>query len=118
MKKICTVLMLLVASAGYMSAQNTEKTETYDKDLELQAVEIVAYRLKNISYTDSIIDVGPWSNLRLLDVPYSISTLTSDMMKNLQVNSLNEVSKYMPSMQIEARGGLEVGRPQTRGFQG
>jgi iron complex outermembrane receptor protein len=118
MKRICIVLKLLVVGVGYMSAQNTEKAETYDKELELQTVEVVGYRLKNISYTDSIIDVGPWSNLRLLDVPYSVSTLTSDMMKNLQVNSLNEVSKYMPSMQIEARGGLEVGRPQTRGFQG
>jgi iron complex outermembrane receptor protein len=117
MKRII-VLAMIVFSAN-VSAQNTiGKEKETDKANILDSVEIVAYRLTNIPYTDSIIDVGPWSNLRLLDIPYSISTLTSDMMKNLQVNSLNEVSKYMPSMQIEARGGLEVGRPQTRGFQG
>ena len=109
--------MIIVFCSHYAYAQNTDENET-SREIELEAVEIVAHLLKNISYTDSIINAGAWNNLRLLDIPYSFSTLTSDMMKNLQVSSLNEVSKYMPSMQIEARGGLEVGRPQTRGFQG
>jgi iron complex outermembrane receptor protein len=110
MKKVTVILIIALFYGGYVAAQ-TEREE-------LAPVEIVGYRLSNIPYTDSIITIGGWNNLRLLDIPYSISTLTSDMMKNLQVGSLNEVSKYMPSMQIEARGGLEVGRPQTRGFQG
>jgi iron complex outermembrane receptor protein len=110
MKKVTGILIIALFCGGYVAAQ-TEREE-------LAPVEIVGYRLSNIPYTDSIITIGGWNSLRLLDIPYSISTLTSDMMKNLQVGSLNEVSKYMPSMQIEARGGLEVGRPQTRGFQG
>ena len=117
MKRFFYFLAVIVFCSDYAYAQSTEGDEPL-REVELESVEIVAYLLKNISYTDSIINVGPWNNLRLLDIPYSISTLTSDMMKNLQVSSLNEVSKYMPSMQIEARGGLEVGRPQTRGFQG
>jgi iron complex outermembrane receptor protein len=117
MKRFFYFLVVIVFCSDYAYAQSTEEDEPL-REVELESVEIVAYLLKNISYTDSIINIGPWNNLRLLDIPYSISTLTSDMMKNLQVSSLNEVSKYMPSMQIEARGGLEVGRPQTRGFQG
>ncbi|MDR3366298.1 MAG: TonB-dependent receptor plug domain-containing protein [Prevotellaceae bacterium] len=113
-------IFALLASAAFCSATYGQRAgeETPLENVALEDVEVVAYRLKNISYTDSAIALGAWSNLRLLDIPYSIATLTSDMMKNLQVSSLNEVSKYMPSMQIEARGGLEVGRPQTRGFQG
>jgi iron complex outermembrane receptor protein len=116
-----TIVLMMMLFSGYASAQNTVggEPETEEmKEVTLEGVEVVAYRLRNIPYTDSIIDVGPWSRMRILDIPFSISTLTADMMKNLQVSSLNEVSKYMPSMQIEARGGLEVGRPQTRGFQG
>ena len=117
MKKFFYFVVIIIFFNNYAYAQNTDKDENL-REIALENVEIVAHLLKNISYTDSIINVGAWNNLRLLDIPYSISTLTSDMMKNLQVSSLNEVSKYMPSMQIEARGGLEVGRPQTRGFQG
>ncbi|MDR3260389.1 MAG: TonB-dependent siderophore receptor [Tannerella sp.] len=122
MKRIFSLVLVLTVFSGYASAQNTtgntHETGEQMKEVNLGGVEVVAYRLRNISYTDSIIEIGSWGKMRLLDIPFSISTVTADMMKNLQVNSLNEVSKYMPSMQIEARGGLEVGRPQTRGFQG
>lgn len=67
---------------------------------------------------DSTAHLGFWKNLRLLDVPFSITSISGDALKNLQVTSLNEVAKYVPSMQIEARGGFELGRPQTRGFEG
>jgi iron complex outermembrane receptor protein len=117
MKKIYCFMVSAAFCGNQAYSQNTEGNGVI-REQELAPVEIVGYMLRNISYTDSMITVGAWNNLRLLDIPYSLSTLTSEMMKNLQVSSLNEVSKYMPSMQIEARGGLEVGRPQTRGFQG
>lgn len=117
MKKSLYYLAIILFCNNHAYTQNTDKNENL-REIELEPVEIVAHLMKNISYTDSMINIGAWNNLRILDIPWSVSTLTSDMMKNLQVSSLNEVSKYMPSMQIEARGGLEVGRPQTRGFQG
>ncbi|MDR1938147.1 MAG: TonB-dependent receptor plug domain-containing protein [Tannerellaceae bacterium] len=125
MKTMLTTLATAFLSAG-LFAQNISSdgkvagkdTIEYESFYELSEITVKAYRLKNTSYTDSIITLGPWQGLRLLDIPFSMTTLSADAMKNLQVTSINEVSKYLPSMQIEARGGLEVGRPQTRGFQG
>lgn len=70
-----------------------------------------AYRVKSVS-------VGPLGEKDLLEIPYSIDVVPSVLMENQQVTTFKEVSKYLPSMQIEERGGPDIGRPQTRGFEG
>lgn len=40
------------------------------------------------------------------------------MIKNQQAKSVAELLKYSPSTQMQARGGMDVGRPQSRGMQG
>jgi iron complex outermembrane receptor protein len=40
------------------------------------------------------------------------------MIKNQQAKSVSELLKYAPSTQMQARGGMDVGRPQSRGMQG
>jgi iron complex outermembrane receptor protein len=62
--------------------------------------------------------VSPLGDRKLLDTPYSISVVPGDLMENQQATTLKEVTKYLPSTQIEERGGPDVGRPQTRGFEG
>ncbi len=99
------------------SGEFVEITMTPD-NLLLQGVDVAAYKVHNISLKDSVIDLGIWKNMASLDIPFSVTTLSAEAMKDLQVTTLNEASKYFPSMQIEARGGIEVGRPQTRGFEG
>jgi iron complex outermembrane recepter protein len=54
----------------------------------------------------------------LQDTPYSITVIDSTMIENTDATSLTDVMKYMPSTQMEARGGLDVGRPQSRGMEG
>ncbi|MDR1723979.1 MAG: TonB-dependent receptor plug domain-containing protein [Tannerella sp.] len=105
-----------------LSAQNTVgiddgKSNHVEASKDLDEVEVF-YRIKNNSLKDTTANLGYWKGLQLLDVPFSMTTISGDAMKNLQVTSLNEMSKHVPSMQIEARGGFELGRPQTRGFQG
>jgi len=53
----------------------------------------------------------------LLDTPYSITVVTNDLIVNQQARGFADLIKYFPSAQIEARGGMDVGRPQARGFQ-
>ena len=62
-------------------------------------------------------EVGVLGEKDILDTPYAISTVSSVMIDNTQASSLVDVLKYIPSAQMEARGGLDVGRPQTRGMQ-
>ncbi len=40
------------------------------------------------------------------------------MIKNQQAKSVSELLKYSPGTQMQARGGMDVGRPQSRGMQG
>jgi iron complex outermembrane receptor protein len=61
--------------------------------------------------------IGALGNRSIQDTPYSISVIPSAVIENTQATSLNDLLKYIPSAQMEARGGLDVGRPQTRGFE-
>lgn len=64
------------------------------------------------------IDVGPLGNKAWVDTPYSTTTVTKEMIENQQAQSVSELLKYSPSTQMQARGGMDVGRPQSRGMQG
>ena len=95
------------------------KSQTLNIKLAIRAVATevtVQATIANIPDTD--IDVGPLVSKKLIDLPYAITVLPSDLIENQQASSLRELIKYMPSAQIQERGGSDVGRPQTRGFQG
>lgn len=62
-------------------------------------------------------DIGPLGERPILDTPYSISVITAELIKNQQATSLADLLKYLPSTQMQARGGMDVGRPQSRGMQ-
>lgn len=62
--------------------------------------------------------LGPLGEKSIQDVPYSVNVMTQDMIQDRQATSLNDLLKYIPSTQMEARGGLDVGRPQSRGMEG
>ncbi|CAH2601725.1 TonB-dependent siderophore receptor [Rhodovastum atsumiense] len=69
-------------------------------------------------YRRARVDLGPLGNRPKLETPYSIQDISSPMMEAVGARTLSEAIRYFPSAQIEARGGLDVGRPQSRGFQG
>lgn len=69
-------------------------------------------------FKTSDIDVGPLGNKAWIDTPYSSTTVTKEMIENQQAQSVSELLKYSPSTQMQARGGMDVGRPQSRGMQG
>ncbi|GIZ26740.1 ligand-gated channel [Morganella morganii] len=64
------------------------------------------------------IDMGPLGTRQWLDIPYSSNTVSEAMIRNQQSKSVSEMLKYLPSSQMQARGGMNVGRPQSRGMQG
>ena len=64
------------------------------------------------------IDIGPLGTKSWVDTPYSSTTVTKEMINNQQLQSVSEMMKYSPSTQMQARGGMDVGRPQSRGMQG
>jgi iron complex outermembrane receptor protein len=61
---------------------------------------------------------GSLGSMKLLDTPYSVNVLSEEFLENQQVQNLEEALKFLPSTQFEQRFGPDVGRSQTRGFQG
>lgn len=68
-------------------------------------------------YRVSDFGMGPLGDRPALDTPYSVQTIPQDLIQNQGVTDNWELLKYLPSTQIEYRGGSEVGRPQSRGFE-
>ncbi|MTH48323.1 TonB-dependent receptor [Intestinirhabdus alba] len=64
------------------------------------------------------IDPGPLGNRAWVDTPYSTTTVQKEVVENQQAQSVSDLLKYSPSTQMQARGGMDVGRPQSRGMQG
>ncbi|GLR10276.1 TonB-dependent receptor [Mixta theicola] len=69
-------------------------------------------------FVTSDLDVGPLGNKSWLDTPWSSNTITQPMIENQQAKSVSDLLKYAPDTQMQARGGMDVGRPQSRGMQG
>jgi iron complex outermembrane receptor protein len=126
-------MMLMVNPFGSSSMAATTDTSNLSTEDEASAVEeasevtettieVKAKALKEGSaesgYRAEKTTVGPLGKKKILDTPYVVQSLSSDMIENRQATSFREMVQYLPSAQIEERGGPDVGRPQTRGFQG
>jgi iron complex outermembrane receptor protein len=70
------------------------------------------YRVPAVSALGSL---GPTV---ILDTPYTVSVLPSELMTNGQVKNFKEASKYLPLVEFQEMQGSEILRPATRGMQG
>ena len=69
-------------------------------------------------YRADATSLGPLGSSRLLDTPYTVSVLPSELMANGQVKNFKEASKYLPLVEFQEMQGSEILRPATRGMQG
>jgi iron complex outermembrane receptor protein len=72
----------------------------------------------NPQYNTDAVSLGPLGNRKLLDTPFSITAIPQDLMENLQIKTVTDALRYLPSVEIRNQQGFEVARPQSRGFQG
>jgi iron complex outermembrane recepter protein len=70
------------------------------------------YRAERVS------SLGPLGSARLLDAPYTVNVLPSELLINGQVKNFKEASKYLPLVEFQEMQGSEILRPATRGMQG
>lgn len=120
---------LLAAQAGMASAASsqspsqptTDNVFTKEKQITVIASPDCCTEADNqagAGFVTEDISVGPVGNLPWIEAPWSANTITSEMLTNQQDNSVSELLRYAPSSQMQARGGMDVGRPQSRGMQG
>ena len=67
-------------------------------------------------YRQSTANLGPLGNRPLIDVPYSVHSVSGDLIKNQGVETFSEMTKYIPSLQQQGHPGLEFGPPVVRGM--
>lgn len=101
------------AAAG--SANQEELMVVTAKDAAQPSTEDAA---AGAGFVTQDINLGPIGDKDWVDTPYSTNTVTRNMIDNQQARSVSELLKYAPSTQMQARGGMDVGRPQSRGMQG
>ncbi|MGH8279683.1 MAG: TonB-dependent receptor [Gammaproteobacteria bacterium] len=70
------------------------------------------------TYTVKSADLGPLGPLPLLDTPYSVTVIPQQLMVNQQAQTVNQVLRNLPSVEIRDQQGLQISRPQARGFTG
>lgn len=56
--------------------------------------------------------IGPLGDRPVRDIPYSINSVSSELIANQQAQGLADIIKLIPSAHIEYRGGAELGRPR------
>jgi iron complex outermembrane recepter protein len=98
------------------------QTASVDVSLTLlsasEEVQVTAKAVPASKYRADSVGAGPLGDRTILDLPFSLATIPGYLMENQQARGFSDVIKFLPSAQIEARGGIDVGRPQTRGFEG
>jgi len=67
---------------------------------------------------ESVDSIGPLGSMKLLDAPYSIGILSSELIQNSQATNFKDISKYLPLVAYQEQQGADILRPQTRGMQG
>ena len=69
-------------------------------------------------YYVSHVDQGVLGSAPVVNQPYTISILSSDMIVNTQVKSFRDAMMFMPLVSFTEQQGSEILRPSTRGLQG
>ncbi|WP_298691706.1 TonB-dependent receptor [uncultured Sulfuricurvum sp.] len=66
---------------------------------------------------DTVKNVGPWGEKKLLDTPYSINVISSDLVSNINTYDASELFRVTPSVQIlspKSSGATDI---ELRGFR-
>jgi iron complex outermembrane recepter protein len=68
-------------------------------------------------YRQSQVNLGPLGDRPLLDTPYSVYSVSADLIRNEGIETFPDLAKYIPSLQQQGHPALEFGPPVVRGMQ-
>lgn len=67
-------------------------------------------------YHTSHVDLGPLGTQSIQDTPMSVTVVPESLLVNQQIKTVNDALRDLPSVTIRDQQGMEVSRPQSRGF--
>lgn len=108
--------------AGLVSGVHAQDVATQDQVKDLEKVQVTDHEplgyATSAQYHTAKIDLGPLGNQSILTTPISLTVVPESLIVNQQAKTVNDVLRNLPSVEIRDQQGLEVSRPQSRGFQG
>ncbi len=113
-----TLAVGIVLSQGAMAEDQAANSQTQATKSKPEVIVVRGDRENKDGFRPKTVDLGLLGSRSIQDTPYAISVFNRELMDNVNATSLNDILKYMPSTQMEARGGTDVGRPQSRGMEG
>jgi len=67
-------------------------------------------------YQPPPVNLGPLGQRSILDTPQSVNYVPDTLLLNQGIHTVNDALGFLPSVEIRDQQGLEVSRPQARGF--
>jgi iron complex outermembrane recepter protein len=107
------------AAAARAEDADTATTQPSTTQPALPQFTVVGNKPAEDNYrVESVDSLGPLGSMKLLDTPYSVGILSSELLENSQATNFKDVSKYLPLVAYQEQQGADILRPQTRGMQG
>jgi iron complex outermembrane receptor protein len=115
----CILFSMAFAAAGHAEDAEITTTQPSTTQPALPQFTVVGNKPAEENYrVESVDSLGPLGSMKLLDTPYSIGILSSELLQNSQATNFKDVSKYLPLVAYQEQQGADILRPQTRGMQG
>jgi iron complex outermembrane recepter protein len=113
------VVLVPVVFARGAHADDSATPAPQAQSTALSHVTVVGNKEAEDNYrVESADSLGPLGSMKLLDAPYSIGILSSELIQNSQATNFKDISKYLPLVAYQEQQGADILRPQTRGLQG
>lgn len=114
--------MACVAIVGQAQAQTQPQTLAMASESPVAPITVYGHEEDGTAaqarYDVQNADMGPLGNRPILNTPMSVSIVPDELIDNAQAQTVNDTLRYLPSVEVRDQQGLEVSRPQSRGFQG
>jgi iron complex outermembrane receptor protein len=107
-----------VAVAGGAHAQDQQRQAPSSTRLPEVTVYGQGANAAQAQYNTQNADIGALGSQPILNTPTSVTVVPEQLIVNTQAETVNDTLRYLPSVEIRDQQGLEVSRPQSRGFQG
>jgi iron complex outermembrane recepter protein len=104
--------LLMSVSAAVLVASPVLAENAADVSFET----VVVTGKAETGYRQPEANIGPLGDKKVLDLPYTLSTLSSDFIRNQDIETFPDLAKYIPSLQQQGHPALEFGPPVVRGM--
>jgi iron complex outermembrane receptor protein len=118
-RSVLFAVLFPLSLASIAHADDTPVAAPQTQSSTVSHVTVVGNKETEDNYrVESVDSLGPLGSMKLLDAPYSIGIISSDLMQNSQATNFKDISKYLPLVAYQEQQGADILRPQTRGMQG